>query len=95
MSGYVDRARIEELLLDETLSLRAIAREVGCSDWTVRRIARELDGDSRPMKRERSEMPDESSEGLEIAGWIGLAAAVALIGLAIWFQLRGMPPPET
>jgi hypothetical protein len=90
-----DADRIRELLADETLSFRAIAREVGCSDWTVRRIAREIDGDLRPMKRGDSEAPDEACEGSETAVWIGLAATLALAGLAIWFGLRGMPPPET
>lgn len=86
--------RVRELLADETLSFRAIAREVGCSDWTVRRIARELDNDPRPMKRDRHETPDQVYEGSDTAGWIGLSAFVAFIGLAIWLGLRNMPPPE-
>ncbi len=46
-----DGQRIEQLLDDASFSCRAIARETGYSDWTIRKIARELDGDSRPMRR--------------------------------------------
>lgn len=50
MNGPADRERIGELLQDESLSYREIAREAGCGDWTVRRIARDLDGGETPMK---------------------------------------------
>ena len=69
------RARIAELLQNENLSYRAIARETGYSDWTIRNVARQLDGDPRPMKRHRSAIDDEETSG--IAGWgvlIGIAA---------------------
>ncbi len=94
MSGPVDRRHIEQLLQDSRLSFRAIAREVGCSDWTVRRIARELEDDPRPMKGEWCEPPGDASEGSEIAGWIGLAAFVGFIALTFWFAWRNMPPPQ-
>lgn len=39
----VNRDLIVQLLADEMLSFREIARRASCSDWTVRSIARELD----------------------------------------------------
>jgi hypothetical protein len=84
-----DADRIRDLLADETLSFRAVAREVGCSDWTVRRIAREFDGDPRPMKR-GSRVPQ--SEGSEIGAWVRLALFVGLLALGLWFSCRGTPP---
>ncbi|HET6274548.1 MAG TPA: hypothetical protein VFE16_01255 [Candidatus Cybelea sp.] len=89
-----DRELIGELLQDPERSYRSIARETGYSDWTIRKIARELDGDPRPLKRERSPPPDQNGDESAIAGWIGLAAFVAIIGLTIWVGLRGIPPPE-
>ena len=50
-----DRERIVEMLLeDPPPSYRAVSRASGYSDWTIRKIARDLDGDSRPMKERRS-----------------------------------------
>ncbi len=89
-----DRETIEALLQDPARSYRSISTETGYSDWTIRKIARELNGDPRPMKRERREASGQSCEGSSIAGWIGLAAAVAVVGLAIWLGARGMPPSE-
>jgi len=94
----VDRARIEELLRDETLSFRAVAREVGASDWSVRRIARELDGDPRPIKRDRAEHSGacyESSDSSGTTGWVALASVVGFVALAVWASTRWMRPPET
>lgn len=89
-----DRQRIAELLRDESRSFRSIAREIGISDWTVRRVARELDGDPRPMKSSAREIPDYDRDGSEAGGWIGLAMFVGFIALVVWFALRGLPPPE-
>jgi hypothetical protein len=90
-----DREFVEQLLQDPQRSCRSIARETGYSDWTIRKIARELDGDPRPMKNERRAAPDESGNESEIAGWIGLAIFGAFIALVVWLGFRGMPPPET
>ena len=76
--------RVKALLADKQLSYRAIAREVGCSDWTVRRIAR--DQDWHPMKTH--------DETVGVATWVGLAVTVAAIGLRVWMRLRECPPRE-
>lgn len=94
MSDSVDRARIMELLRDETLSFRAISREVGCSDWTVRAIARELAGDARPMKRARCKYQNDCPEPLGLAGWGIFVGIVAAFAIAFWFGTRGISPPE-
>lgn len=90
-----DRARIEQFLEDPSLSCRAIARETGYSDWTIRRIARELDGDSRPMRQRRSPSdqipPDEISP---VTSWFVFGGIVAATVLAIWAGVRWAPPPD-
>lgn len=91
MSGSADRARIEELLQDETLSYREIARQTGASDWTVRRIARDVAGDVRPMKRARHE---HAVEPLGLASWAILAGLGGIFVGALWFLGRGMSPPD-
>lgn len=93
MSG-VDRDRIADLLGDETLSYRAIGRMTGASDWTVRRIGRELDGDTRPMKQPRY-LPEEIDQEVSpVAGWLVFGGFVAILALMIWAGWRWMPPPE-
>ena len=85
----VNRALVEKLLNDEWLSYREIARQAGCSDWTVRSIARELAGDDRPMKRATSRgAPAETSPP---NGWTVLAGVIAFAGV-IWFAFRQLPP---
>jgi transposase-like protein len=90
-----DRERIAELLQDPRLSYRAIGRELGISDWTIRKVARELDGDSRPMRQRRSHSdeipPDEVSP---VTGWLVFGGIVATIVLAIWAGSRWAPPPD-
>jgi hypothetical protein len=90
-----DRQQIEQLLDDASFSCRAIARETGYSDWTIRKIARELDGDSRPMRQSRSHSnetpPDDVSP---VAGWLVFGGFVAVILLATWAGSRGAPPPD-
>lgn len=87
MSAYVDRALIERLLEDESLSFREIARQAACSDWTVRSIARGLTGDERPMKREASSAADEP---LGVVGWLKFAGIVAAFIGVIWLAARGV-----
>jgi len=83
----VDRERIEALLQDDTLSFRAIARESGCSDWSVRSIARQLSSDPRPMK----DSSHQSAEG-GVAGYIVVFVLIAIIGGMFWFTFRTAPP---
>jgi hypothetical protein len=85
MTEPVDRALIESLLEDESLSFREIVRRARCSDWTVRSIARSLSGDDRPMKRRRGADDDTETQS---AGWqivVGLGAVLAGI---VWLATR-------
>jgi hypothetical protein len=91
-----DRDRIVEMLLeDPPPSCRAVSRATGHSDWTIRKIARELDGDSRPMRQRRSHSYEAPPEELSpIVGWLVFGSIVAVIALAIWSGARWAPPPE-
>jgi hypothetical protein len=90
-----DRARIEELLQDPALSYRAISRATGISDWSIRRLARQLDGDPRPMRQRRSHWDEAPPEELSpVVGWLVFGSIVAVIALAIWSGARWAPPPE-
>jgi hypothetical protein len=83
------RALVERLLEDESLSYREIGRRAGCSDWTVRSIARKLSGDSRPLKsprREHSSGDDDAPTGA--VGWTILAGIVAFFGAIAWLARR-------
>jgi hypothetical protein len=92
-----ERARIEELLLqDPAPSCRAVSRMTGISDWSIRKIARELDGDPRPMRRSHSERPDQSDDdALPMTGWVVLVVVVGCFAMMIWAGARWTPPPET
>jgi hypothetical protein len=93
----VDHSRIEDLLQDQDRSFRSIADEVGCSDWTVRRIARGLDGDPRPMKRSgpaRYEPTEEPVVPLGLGGWLTLTLIAGGIALAAWAGARWTPPMD-
>jgi len=57
----VNHALVEQLLADETLSYKEIARRASCSDFSVRTIARKLSGDDRPMKTPR--VRNDNNEG--------------------------------
>jgi hypothetical protein len=90
-----DRERIAELLEDETRSFRSIARELGVSDWLVRKTARDLYNDPRPMRQRRSYSDDAPPEEVSpVAGWLVFGSIIAAIALAIWSGLRWTPPPE-
>jgi hypothetical protein len=87
-----DRERIAELLEDETRSFRSIGRELGLSDWTIRKIARELDGDPRPMRQRRQrsqEVPTEETSPL--IGWLILGGIVFGVAVVIWAGARSAP----
>jgi transcriptional regulator with XRE-family HTH domain len=91
-----DRDRIVEMLLeDPPPSCRAVSRATGYSDWTIRKIARELGGDSRPMRQRRSHSYEAPPEELSpIVGWLVFGSIVAVIALAIWSGARWALPPE-
>jgi hypothetical protein len=87
-----DHDRIVEMLLgDPPLSCRAISRATGYSDWTIRKIARELDGDPRPMKRRSSGWPEPAEEVSALTSWLIFGGIVAAFWLAIWAGVRGAP----
>jgi hypothetical protein len=88
-----DRERIAELLEDETRSFRSISRELGVSDWLVRKTARELYGDPRPMRGARAgDGPPE--EGVTGSGWLTFGSIIIGVALLIWIGSRRIPPPE-
>jgi hypothetical protein len=88
-----DRTRIENLLQDETLSYRAIGRETGYSDFTIRAVARELAGDPRPLKSPRSQS-NQDSASMGLGGWGILAGLTGLFVGAIFLWNRNPPPPD-
>jgi hypothetical protein len=85
--AHVDRALVAELLADESLSYREIARRAQCSDWSVRSIARELaDGQSTV-----SHLQEES---LTPGEW-GIFAGITLVIFGVlWWASRWFPPPD-
>lgn len=91
-----DRERIVEMLLeDPPRSYRAVSRATGYSDWTIRKIARDLDGDPRPMKQRRSrsgELPNE--EISPWTGWLVFGSVVGFLALATWAGVRWIRLPE-
>ena len=91
MSQQIDRELVQRLLKDGSLSYREIARQASCSDWSVRAIAREGVGDSRPMKGAASAASPESAAA---SGWIVLVAIVAFVGLTIWISLPRDNPTD-
>jgi len=88
VSTPVDRGLVERLLCDETLSYREIARQAGCSDWTVRSIARDIAGDDRPMKLAACVDDQVPSD---VAVWPIVASVAAVFGGLIWLVLRRPP----
>jgi hypothetical protein len=91
-----DRERIAELLEDETRSFRSIGRELHVSDWLVRKTARELYGDPRPMKQRRSRSGEPPPEEISpLIGWLVFGGVIGCFALAVWAGARWMPPPES
>lgn len=94
-----DRGRIEELLLKRpSPSCRAISRQTGYSDWTIRRIKRELIADDRPMKRRRQrwdEPPTDYGDVSPVVSWLFFGGFIAVLALAIWAGVRCAPPLDS
>lgn len=91
-----DRERIVDMLLEEPPpSCRAVSRATGYSDWTVRKIARELDGDTRPMRQPRSRSQEPADEVSALGAWLLFGGTVAVIALSIWAGVRSAPPPPS
>ena len=101
MGEPVDYALLDELLADESLSLRECARRANCSDWTARQRARELTGDDRPMKtaRRRSQRIGQSQDAPPLTtaekaiAWTVAAAVVIGLGALGWYVRRNDLPP--
>jgi hypothetical protein len=89
-----DRERIAELLEDESRSFRSISRELGVSDWLVRKTARELYNDPRPMRQHRSRSHEPPAEESSLTGWLVFGGVVGFLALAIWAATRWPPPPD-
>lgn len=86
MRPAVNRPLVAGLLEDTTLSYREIARRADCSDWSVRAIARELDGDEHGCG------PPE--EPLTARDWAICAGILVLFLGGMWFVARQLPPPD-
>jgi transposase-like protein len=89
-----ERQWIAELLADPDRSFRSIAREVGVSDWTIRKIARELDGNPQPMKQRRAPEELPAAELSPLTAWLCFGAFAAIVAVLIWAGARWAPPPE-
>jgi hypothetical protein len=102
MSKHVNYALLDELLADESLSLRQCAERAGCSDWSARQRYRQLSGDDRPMKtpapdrysEQRASQNDQPLTGAETAiAWsIAILFFVGLVALS-WYARRDDFPP--
>jgi hypothetical protein len=89
MRASVDRELVEQLLQDESLSYREIARRANCSDFSVRTIAREL------AERE-SYYADDGNQAEPLTprdGAILIGLIVLFIG-GLCFAVWRMPPPN-
>ena len=86
-----DRDRIAAALRGKRKPYRAIGRELGVSDWLIRKVARELDGDPRPMRRPPPSTPETTDDGSPAAGWIAVGIVAGLFALAIWARVRWGP----
>ena len=84
----IDRELVARLLENETLSYREIAREAGCSDWSVRAIARNLAGDSRPMKTNACEPIDPEDPPGSLGGLIVCASLILALPLTFMVLAR-------
>ena len=84
MSEPVNYALLDDLLADESLSLRECARRAGCSDWSARRRYRELSGDDRAMKTRRLNRYEER-ESQDVPSFTGTEQAVVWSVIAVTF----------
>ncbi len=92
MSASVDHALVERLLEDESLSYREIARRAGCSEWSIRSIARQACGNPRPVKKARSRRSADDGPPVAAASlaWWGVPVLV-VVGIGIALLLRRGP----
>ena len=91
-----DRDCIVEMLLeDPPPSCRAVSRATGYSDWTIRKIARELDGDPRPMRQRLSRPQEPVEEAPAFTGWLVFGGVIGFFALAIWAARRSVPPLDS
>jgi len=85
VSAPVDRELVMRLLQDDSLSFREIARRANCSDWSVRSIARDLDGNGSS--------DSATSEPLTLSGCaVGIGVAILIFG-GLWLVARRRPLP--
>jgi hypothetical protein len=90
-----ERARIVEGLQDETRSYRSLSHELGVSDWLIRKVARQVYADPRPMKRRRSRSAEIPAEEVSAAtSWLVVVGILAAVVLLIWAGVRWAPPLE-
>ena len=89
MRRHVDHGLVMELLRDQSLSYREIARRANCSDWSVRSIAAEFDADR---------LTDDLAEPCEpltaTEWWIIAGIAVLVVG-GMCFAAWRMPPADS
>lgn len=89
------RTRIAERLQDETRSYRSLSRELGVSDWLVRKVAREVYADPRPMRRRRARSEETPAEEVSAAtSWLAFGGFGFILAFAIWAAVRWSPPRE-
>jgi LPXTG-motif cell wall-anchored protein len=97
MSKPVNYALLDELLADDSLSLRECARRASCSDWSARQRYRELSGDDRAMKTPRLGRYNglgESQDALPLTGaekaiaWSIIALLVLGVAALSWYARR-------
>jgi len=77
MSKRVNYALLDELLSDESLSLRQCAQRAGCSDWSARQRYRQLSGDDRPMKSSHLDTYAGQAESQDVEPLTGAEMAIA------------------
>jgi hypothetical protein len=61
----------------------------------VRKTARELNGDPRPMKHRPSHSDETTEEVSALACWLVCGGIVGFLALAIWAGSRWTPPMES
>jgi hypothetical protein len=98
----VDRDLVEQLLQDPSLSYREVARLAGCSDYSVRSIARKINRSDQAMTeppaarsmRRATESEDKQPEGVSlllVGGCVVLFFVIAFIARA-HFGSIDLPP---